>query len=168
MKKRILVTGIGPRTGTSAMMNALIKEGWKPKQNICVKYPSYCSQATRDANPEGLWDMSNAFVAAPHPASVCLEHGEVIKVWAGFYQKVDLDTVDVVVCMYRDDYEAQKKSIYENDEHKLLKPGMHKILISAARKEIQKYFETKKIIIRVETEELRNGRLQVLRNISLM
>lgn len=104
---RILVTGIGARCGTSAMMRTLLSDGMTPSP-AAEKFPSYCAPSK---NPEGFWDLSPETIQSTE--AIRLEENEIVKVFSYFYYQVDWSTVDLMVVMYRNDREAQITSMHE-------------------------------------------------------
>lgn len=101
----ILVTGAAPRTGTSAMMRALI-EHFKP-HSFLEKFPTYVAKSQ---NPEGFWDIAqDKFGQDLIPD----EPNTVIKLWAPHFERVDPDTIQHIVWMHRLDFNNHVRSMHE-------------------------------------------------------
>lgn len=145
----IVVTGIGPRSGTSAMMRELIDAGYKPHR-YAEAFPTYVAPAK---NPEGYYDLSLDFLLDPD-AKISLGVTEVVKVWSPQFRQVDWSTVGRVIVMYRNDIPAQLESILETAEAEGLE-------LSDTR--IERMFWEPRVLLRdldvpvtyVETEQLR-------------
>jgi hypothetical protein len=99
----IVVTGTAPRCGTSAMMRLLLTE-YKPHSYV-EAFPSYVA---RDKNPEGFWDVKDAFGTDKIP----YEEDAAIKLWAPHFPRVDADEVKLLVVMHRDNFKEQVDSIH--------------------------------------------------------
>lgn len=103
----IVVTGIGPRCGTSAMMRLLINNGWDP-HSVAEQFPHYVA---REKNPEGFWDVSKTYLDNTTP--IALKANECIKLWDPHFSYIDWATVDLMIVMHRQDYSKQLRSIYK-------------------------------------------------------
>ena len=101
----IVVTGIAPRCGTSAMMRLLIKNGWTT-HSITEQFPAYVA---REENPEGFWDVSEKYLNQATP--IALGNNECIKLWDPHFQYMDWTTVDLMIVMHRPDFIKQINSI---------------------------------------------------------
>lgn len=101
----IVVTGIAPRCGTSAMMRILLDNGWQSHSHA-EQFPSYTVKAK---NPKGFWDVSQEFVENPTP--IAMGDNECIKLWYPHFNLVDWSTVDLMVVMHRTDFVQQLSSI---------------------------------------------------------
>ena len=155
----IVVTGIGPRSGTSAMMRTLIGAGWDPHPAASL-FPSY---AAPERNPLGYWDL-DIKVLLDKEERISLGAKEVVKIWSPSFPQVDWHTVDKIVVMHRNDLDAQMISIKETAKAEGVKLDATavdrmfweiRILLSSLNKPI--YY--------VETEELRSDPQAVLRKI---
>ncbi len=146
----IIVTGEGPRSGTSAMMRLLLEQGWSPYEKA-EKFPSYTAT---EMNPEGYWDLSKEFV--DNPTTINLETEQCAKVWFPHFPCVVAPSVDLIIIMYRKDWETQLGSIERCCEAE----GIEFTLEAAERsKRMTKFLAQacfpKCPILLVETEELR-------------
>lgn len=146
---RAVVTGIGPRSGTSAMMRLLISSGMEPHR-MAEAFPSYVAP---EKNPEGFWDIR--FEDALSDEVIQLEDNEVIKLWSPFYRRVDWETVDRLIVMHRADRVAQIESMLSTAEAEGAEASPHKIE--------QLFWEPTVLIkdlpispIYIETEDLRS------------
>lgn len=102
----IVVTGVAPRCGTSAMMRLLIDNGWQPHA-LAEQFPGYVA---KDQNPLGFWDVSETYLDAPTP--IALEQNQCIKLWDSHFINVDWSTVDLMIVMHRPDLQTQLASIH--------------------------------------------------------
>lgn len=100
----VVVTGIGPRCGTSAMMRLLINNGWDP-HSVAEQFPHYVA---REKNPEGFWDVSKTYLETPTP--ITLGVNQCIKLWHPYFSYIDWTTVDLMVILHRQDFIKQFKS----------------------------------------------------------
>lgn len=100
----IVVTGNAPRSGTSAMMRALV-ELYKP-HSYAELFPEYVA---KEQNPEGYWDVKkeHLWTDAPIPT----EENTVIKLWAPMFHRINVDDVKLLVFMDRADFMRQVNSI---------------------------------------------------------
>lgn len=154
----IVVTGIGPRCGTSAMMRELIARGWEPHA-FAEPFPSYVAPMK---NPKGFWDVSIEHLHSDEIVS--LAENEVIKVWSPMYNRVDWSTVDHVIVMHREDKSKQIASILSCAEEE----G-----IEVDDLAIERMFWEPRILLRdvpvnktyIEIEELRANPREVLQEI---
>ena len=100
----ILVTGLAPRSGTSAMMRALTKIY---KTHSCIEqYPSWTA---REMNPNGFWDICLEQRDGDEP--IVTEEHTVLKLWSPQFHRVDPEAVDLIVQMTRSDFIGQVNSI---------------------------------------------------------
>lgn len=100
----IVVTGNAPRSGTSAMMRALL-EHYKP-HSYAEKFPAYVA---KDLNPEGYWDIKKEYVVSEDP--IPTEENTVIKLWAPMFHRVNTQDVKLFVFMQRNNFLEQVDSI---------------------------------------------------------
>ena len=101
----IVVTGVAPRCGTSAVMRLLLENGWEPHESL-EKFPEYVAP---EQNPDGFWDVSNEVrLGLPQLA---MTGNECIKLWYPMFDLMDWTTVDLLLIMHRKDYVKQIKSI---------------------------------------------------------
>ncbi|MCP4742037.1 MAG: hypothetical protein GY871_07410 [Actinomycetales bacterium] len=101
----IVITGIGPRCGTSAAMREVISRGYTPHR-LAEKFPSYTAA---ERNPLGFWDIS--LDALESDETFALGENEAIKLWSPQFKRVDWTTVDQVIVMWREDITSQIESI---------------------------------------------------------
>ena len=155
----IVVTGIGPRSGTSAMMRTLISWGWEPHESV-EPFPTYVAH---ECNPKGYWDMTVEWLQRDD-LIVSLGEKEVSKVWSPIFPRVDWSTVDLIVVMHREDQEAQLRSIRKTAEAEGIK---------AREADIDRMMWEPRILLQdldvpklyIETEHLRRNSRKVLRTI---
>lgn len=155
----IVVTGIGPRSGTSAMMRTLISWGWEPHE--CVEpFPTYVAH---ECNPKGYWDMTVEWLQRDD-LIVSLGEKEVAKVWSPIFPRVDWSTVDLIVVMHREDQDAQLRSIHKTAKAEGFKPRTADIdrMMWEPRILLQDIDIPK---LYIETEYLRTNSKAVLRKI---
>lgn len=100
----IVVTGNAPRSGTSAMMRALL-EHYEPHSYL-EQFPEYVA---KERNPEGYWDLKKEHATSSDP--IPTESGRVIKLWAPMFDRINVDDVHTLVYMQRNDFVKQVDSI---------------------------------------------------------
>lgn len=100
----IIVTGTAARCGTSAMMRALLDDGYKP-HSYSEKFPEYVAP---EKNPEGFWDVKKEYLFSSDPIPT---EDAVIKLWGPQFHRVEVDDIEAVIVMHRSDIAAQAKSI---------------------------------------------------------
>lgn len=97
----IVVTGSGPRTGTSAMMRALGNP-----HSYAVPFPGY---AAREMNPEGFYDIRDD-VLFEHK-DIPYEENTVIKLWGPQFEQFDCSKAELLVVMTRSNFVEHIDSI---------------------------------------------------------
>lgn len=141
----VVVTGYGPRTGTSWLMTKAIEYGL-PVSGI--KFPA--GLVVPEHNPDGYWETI-------YPNTVPDKH--VVKLWGHALNKIDDSMISRVVLLERYDKKKQYKSLIKvfKDEKKLfpdlkIKPrDLFQISLSHIRNWLDK---TTVPIYHVYTEEL--------------
>ena len=101
----IVVTGVAPRCGTSAMMQLLLTNGWNPHA-VVEQFPRYVAPSE---NPKGFWDVSDDYRTGA--TDIALNENECIKLWFPMFKHMDWTTVDLLVVMHRQDVIKQRASI---------------------------------------------------------
>lgn len=103
----VVVTGMGPRTGTSFVMQQAIKAGLPVKG---VKFPTF---TVPKHNPDGYWEC-------PTKNTSALD-GFIVKLWTVDLEKMDHKQVSRIVVLERKDKLAQVYSMYKvfKDECKM-------------------------------------------------
>lgn len=94
---RIVVTGIGPRTGTSAMMRRLVNKGYS---FIGARFPKH---GVPKHNPEGYFELE----LDDYCRRYVLEGDQCIKMWPGMLHLLQPSQVDLLIVMKRPDRDAQ-------------------------------------------------------------
>jgi len=100
---RIVVTGIGPRCGTSAMMKRFVDKGYS---FVGSKFPAH---GVHEYNPEGYYELELDDAHTP----ITLDDYQCVKLWPGWLHLVQPDEIDLLIIMVRKDRKAQIKSIVE-------------------------------------------------------
>ena len=83
----IVVTGVAPRCGTSAMMQLLLTNGWNPHA-VVEQFPRYVAPSE---NPKGFWDVSDDYRTGA--TDIALNENECIKLWFPMFKHMDWTTV---------------------------------------------------------------------------
>ena len=149
----IIVTGLAPRCGTSAMMRLLLDNGWSPSP-VSEKFPEYVAP---EMNPDGFWDVTKEW--GENPTSVSLKKSECVKLWYQHFPYVDPKSVDLIIAMYREDEDQQTASIYKCAAAEKVE-GWSDDLIDRARRLtpfLAKASFPSVPMLSVETEELRSN-----------
>lgn len=102
---RLIVTGLGPRCGTSAMMKRLIDKGY---DYVGAKFPMH---SVAEFNPEGYFEPELTYWNTFEDNSLGLFDNHCIKAFPGHLCKFVQDEVDLIIVMYRKDFHAQIDSI---------------------------------------------------------
>jgi hypothetical protein len=155
----IVVTGNAPRSGTSAMMRALL-EYYEP-HSYCEKFPAYVASI---CNPDGFWDLNEAEITKTD--SIPTEPNTVIKLWANHLRRVNADDVKVLVHMVRRDFQAQVQSIFKTAIAEGFRPDpetVSKLFITQDYLINELFVNTPKIV--VDMEDFRKNPKQFISSI---
>jgi hypothetical protein len=95
----VVVTGMGPRTGTSFVMQQAIKAGLPIKG---IKFPTF---TIPQHNPKGYWEASTTIPEALD--------GNVVKLWTLDLVKIDHKLISNIIVLERKDKLAQVHSMYK-------------------------------------------------------
>ncbi len=146
---RIVVTGMGPRSGTSAMMRLLIQSGYAP---IGEAFPTY---VVPEENPKGYWDLDWETLTSQE--MIHIGDNQCGKVFPPHLHRIDWSTIDCLIVMYRADFNAQQESCKRVGE----KEGIHfgdgwlKHYQEEARLKILKLMQEGVKVVYVEMESFR-------------
>lgn len=158
----VIVTGLGPRTGTSFVMNQARLKG------LPIKGQAFIDGLTiPQHNPDGYWEStSNDFIDI-----MSSNNSSIIKLWYPVLQQVDVSTISCIVVLERKDKLAQMHSIYKTFKSECaLNPSFYSILetvedfhthYDSLNVWINKLNKTK--VMRVYTEDLNESISDVLR-----
>lgn len=98
-----VVTGVGPRTGTSFVMCEASNAGMR------VSGERFSKNSVRKHNPDGYWDVN--IETYQDDLNTEKWDGTVVKLWGQSIPMVGNDKIDRIVVLERDDKDEQLESI---------------------------------------------------------
>ena len=114
----VVITGVGPRTGTSYVMFRAMKKGLP-----VIGYPFLEGWHSPKHNLQGYWEI-DPFDVDGYVSNNLLE-GKVVKLWNESIKDIDQKLIDRILVLERRDKKAQYKSIQKvlDDERDLKYAG---------------------------------------------
>lgn len=117
MVNTVVVTGIGPRTGTSYIMQQALLNG------LPILGEKFIEGYTVDSfNPKGYYDLN------PEKINEYDYDNKIIKCWYPFLSLFDCNDFSNILVLERKDKEKQQQSILKLYEEELKLPKVNKVL----------------------------------------